>query len=168
MDRKRIIRELKSSHQLKAECPECGEEFLLSRAVLFDGKGDMPEEAAEVIEGMEQQLKEQVVDIRERLAELKQRKHGATEGAEKKAMEVGLGFVVEKIITGWNAFPHQPYDCRSLFEPIDYVAFDGMTTTGKVDQIAFIDVKTGASRLNSHQRAIRDAVQDGRVDYREV
>ncbi len=79
-----------------------------------------------------------------------------------------MGFVVEKIITGWNAFPHQPYDCRSLFEPIDYVAFDGMTTTGKVDQIAFIDVKTGASRLNSHQRAIRDAVQDGRVDYREV
>lgn len=69
---------------------------------------------------------------------------------------------------GWKAFPHEPYDCRALFEPIDYPALDGMTREGRVKAIAFIDVKTSDGRLNKHQRMIRDAVQDERVDYKEV
>jgi len=168
MDRRRIILELKASKQLKAECPRCGEEFDLSKAIIFDSKSAMPAEAAKLVEQKELSFKELAKQLREQQAELKRRKHGATAGAEKKAKEIGLGLVVEKIITSWDAFPHQPFDCRSLFEPIDYVAFDGMTIQNKVELIAFLDVKTGESKLNFHQRMIRDAIQDGRIDYLEV
>lgn len=168
MDRAQIIKELKATQKLRAECPSCGEEFTVSRAVIFDALGDIPDEAQAIIASKYEDLQEQARDLKDRETELRERKHSATTAAEQKALEVSLGLVIEKIVTGWNAFPHEPYDCRSLFEPIDYLAFDGMTRAGKVRSIAFIDVKTGDGRLNKHQRMIRDAVQDGRVDYREV
>lgn len=168
MNRKKIIRELKASKRLNAECPSCGEEFSIAKALIFDGADNPPEEAAEVLDEIRHQHKEWAVDLREQAASLRKQLHSATEGAEKKAIEVTLGLVVEKIITGWNDFPHHAYDCTSIFEPIDYVAFDGMIEKRKIDSIAFIDIKTGASRLNKRQRMIRDAVNEGRVDYREL
>ena len=168
MDRKRIINELRRAKQLKAECPECGSEFTLAKALIFDAIGDLPKEAVQVIDKTQDELRGQAADLKEQEAELRRRKRSATDAAERKAMEVSLGLVVEKIVTGWKAFPHEPFDCRSLFEPIDYVAFDGMTKKGKIDSFSFIDVKTGRGRLNKHQRMIREAVTDCRLDYREV
>lgn len=168
MKRKQIIKELKASSQLKARCPYCEQEFTLSKAVLFDAATELPEAAVEIIESRRQDLKDRAIHIREEQAELRRRKHSATDGAEKKAMEVGLGFVLEKIVTCWGGFPHEPHDCRSLYEPIDYVAFDGLTASATVEQVAFLDVKSGAAKLNKHQRLVRDAINDGRVDYREV
>lgn len=168
MNRSRIIKELKSTRRLKASCPHCQEEFPLSKAIMFDAASDPPDVAVELIESRRQEFKDRAIDIREEEAELKRRKHSATDGAEKKAMEVGLGLVLEKVVTGWKEFPHEAHDCRSLFEPIDYVAFDGMTDHQKIEQIAFLDVKSGAARLNKHQRLIRDAVRNGSVDYKEV
>ncbi|MFQ6107910.1 MAG: Holliday junction resolvase-like protein, partial [Thermoplasmata archaeon] len=92
----------------------------------------------------------------------------ATEGAEKKAIEVGIGLVVEKIVPNWKAFSYDPPDCRPLFEPIDYVIFDGMTKKERVDSIVFMDIKTGSSRLSKSEKLIRDAVESGRVRYRYV
>lgn len=140
----------------------------MAKAVIFDTAADPPEDAAKVIEQELQETKDRSQQVRDESAELRRRKHSATDGAEKKAAEVGFGFVAEKLVTGWKDFPHQPIDCRPLFEPIDYVAFDGMTAKRKVDSIAFMDVKTGASRLNKHQRMIRDAIKDGRVGYKEI
>ena len=167
-NRTQIIKELKATNQLKARCPFCEEEFTLSKAILFDASAALPDIAAEKVEQRKTELVERATSIRDEQAELRQRKHSATDGAEKKAMEVGLGLVLEKIVTGWQGFPHAPYDCRSLFEPIDYVAFDGMTENQQVDQIAFLDVKSGKARLNRHQNIIREAVNDHRVEYKEV
>ncbi len=168
MNRKQIIKELKESSLLKARCPYCEEEFSLSKAILFDAAAELPQAAVEFVEERNQELKDRAVHTREEQAELRRRKHSATDGAEKKAMEIGLGLVLEKIVIGWNGFPHEPHDCRALYEPIDYVAFDGMTETATVEQIAFLDVKSGDAKLNKHQRLVRDAINDGRVDYREV
>jgi predicted Holliday junction resolvase-like endonuclease len=168
MNRKQIIKDLKASNQIKARCPYCDQEFALSKAILFDAASELPEAAADLITQRKQDLKDRACHIRDEQAELRRRKHSATDGAEKKAMEVGLGLVLEKIVTGWQGFPHEPHDCRSLFEPIDYVAFDGLTEKDAVEQVAFLDVKSGDAKLNKHQRLVRDAINDGRVDYREV
>jgi predicted Holliday junction resolvase-like endonuclease len=168
MNRKQIIKELKASGQIKARCPYCEEEFMICKAILFDASSELPQAAVELVQQRRQDLKNRAVDIRDERAELRRRKHSATDGAEKKAMEVGLGLILEKIVTGWNGFPHEPHDCRSLYEPIDYVAFDGVTETAAVEQIAFLDVKSGDAKLNKRQRLVRDAINEGRVDYREV
>lgn len=63
-------------------------------------------------------------------------------------------------------FGHHPYDVRPIFDPIDFVVFDGYYQ-GSVTDIVFVEFKTGQSRLNSVQGSIREAVQKKRVRFEE-
>ncbi len=56
-------------------------------------------------------------------------------------------------------------DCRPLFEPVDIIAFNGLGS-GKIESITFCEIKTGKARLNPRERMVKEAVEDGRVDYR--
>ncbi len=153
-----IISELKSSN-LVAECPHCSEEFELSKAILFDGLGKFPDIA-------EQKRKQLLEELKERIEELKKRKISVA-GAEKKAVEVGVGKIIEKIVPAYRDFKLQACDCRPLFEPIDMIVFSGASRL-LVDSITFLEIKTGESKLNKHQRLIRDAVDDKKLAYEEV
>ena len=153
-----LIKELKKSN-LIAECP-CGSAFRLSDAILFDGLGKMPPEAEEIKNGLLLQLKE-------RTDELKKSKVSAGTGAEKKAIEVGIGKIMEKLLPTCSDFPLPVTDCRPLFEPIDLLAFKGMTA-GRLESIIFMEIKTGGSRLNAHQKSVKDAVEDKKVAYKEI
>ncbi len=158
LNRKKLISDLKRARTLYAECPSCTGQFRLSEATLIDGLGPMPPDIKTLCD-------EKFDEYKERMDKLRARRISATEGAEKKAIEVGIGKVVEKIVPNWKAFSFEPPDCRPLFEPIDYVVFDGMTKRQEVESIVFMDIRTGKSRLNKNERLIRDAVEDGRVRY---
>lgn len=151
-----LIKQLQESG-LYAECP-FGGEFKLSESVLFDGTGDFPEPAAEIRDELLNELKE-------RRDLLKQRKIKADVGAEKKAIEVGVGKCLEKIMPACKGFCSPLSECRPLFEPIDMILFNGLDS-GKVNSLTFMEVKTGAARLNKHQRRIRDAINDEDVGFR--
>jgi predicted Holliday junction resolvase-like endonuclease len=168
MRRKKVIAELKKANYLKAQCPHCGKEFRISRAVIFDAAGEAPEQARRYVKKKSQELAERRQDVLDRQAKLKQRGISATTLAEVAAFSTRVGLVLEKLVLGWDAFPHHPQDCRHLNEPIDYVAFNGLTETEVIDSIVFMDVKTGAGRLNQHQRMVRKAVENGQVDYKEL
>jgi len=56
-------------------------------------------------------------------------------------------------------------DCRFLGDPIDLITFNGFSK-GKIDSINFIEVKSGAARLNQHQKSIKDAIEDKKVLYK--
>lgn len=151
-----LIKQLQKSN-LYAEC-ECGEEFKLSEAIMFDGIGKLPEAAEE--------LRKQLTDeLAERMEALKKRKFSADEGAEKKAIEVGVGKCLEKIMPACKGFTTPLSECRPLFEPIDMVLFNGMSV-GKIESLTFMEIKTGASRLSAHQKMIRDAINDKEVSFR--
>ena len=161
LNRKKLISDLKRTRTLYAECPMCEGQFQLSEAALIDGLGPMPPDVKTLCD-------EKLEEYKERMDKLRARQISATEGAEKKAIEVGIGQVVEKVVPNWKAFPFEPPDCRPLFEPIDYVVFDGMTKRQEVETIVFMDIKTGRSRLKKSQKLIRDAVESGRVRYRGI
>jgi len=55
-------------------------------------------------------------------------------------------------------------DARFLGAPIDYVVFDGIGE-GELREIVLIEVKTGGSRLNAHEREVERAVREGRVSF---
>ncbi len=84
------------------------------------------------------------------------------EGAEKKAIEVGFGKIIEKIIHLHKDFNIPLEDCRFLAEPLDVIVFNG-SSQNNVNHITFMEIKSGAARLNKHQRMIRDAIKDGNV-----
>ncbi|MFQ6061366.1 MAG: hypothetical protein ACE5KV_08790, partial [Thermoplasmata archaeon] len=95
MDRGKLIRDLKAAKMLLAECPHCGDQFPLSDATLFDGLGPMPPDVKSLCD-------EKLDELKKRFEKLKARMNRATEGAEKKAIEVGIGLVVEKIVPNWK------------------------------------------------------------------
>ena len=153
-----LIKDLKSSG-LYAECT-CGKEFKLSDAILFDGLGPFPD-IAEIKRGELQD------ELTRRMDELKKRKLYVDTGAEKKAIEVGFGKIIEKIVPAHRNFKMPPCDCRPLFEPIDLIVFNGMAEMN-IDSVTFLEVKTGNSRLSDRERMIRDAVDDKRVSYKVI
>jgi predicted Holliday junction resolvase-like endonuclease len=53
-----------------------------------------------------------------------------------------------------------------LFDPIDYVIFEGLSQKGTVDKIFFVDVKTGNARLSKKQKAIKEAVENNQLKFK--
>ena len=149
-----LIKTLQHS-KLFAGCPHCGDEFQLSEAILFDGTKNFPDPAETIRQEWQKKLEAQ-------LELLKKRQLMADEGAEKKAIEVGIGKIIEKILPAYKNFNMPLADCRFLSEPIDMIVFDGACDM-KINHITFMEVKTGNATLNKHQRQTRNAVKDHQV-----
>lgn len=149
-----LIKSLQNSN-LSAGCPHCGNEFKLSESLLFDGTKKFPSKAEKIQKEWEKNLDTE-------LELLKKRQIRADEGAEKKAIEVGVGKIIEKVLPAYKNFKLPLADCRFLAEPIDMIVFEG-ASENKINHITFLDIKTGNAALNRHQRQIRDAVKDHQV-----
>jgi len=143
--------------KLIAECPHCGDEFSLSKALLFDGRGKFPTQA-------ETKKLELLNELKERADDLLEQQKRATTKSENTAIAVGVGKIIEKILPAHKNFDLVPADCRFLAEPIDMIVFDGVSEN-KVNKITFMDVKTGGATLNKHQKQVRDAIQDHNVKW---
>jgi predicted Holliday junction resolvase-like endonuclease len=126
--------------------------------LLFDGTKNFPTEAEMVRQSL-------IETFRKREAELKKRRISADVEAEKKAIEVGFGKMIEKFIPAYKNLNLQFAECRPQFDPIDLIAFDGLLNRD-INQVSFIEVKSGNSRLSKSQKLIEDAVLDKRVDLR--
>ena len=60
-----------------------------------------------------------------------------------------------------ESYPWDPRNFRFLGAPIDGVQFED-------DMVVLVEFKSGRSRLSDRQLRIRDLVQNGRVEFREV
>ena len=81
-----------------------------------------------------------------------------------RARGINIGFIFERLIVTLDAFNYHPNDCRSMFDPIDYVIFDGLVE-GNIKRIIFADVKTGASQLTKKQKKIKKLIEEKKVEY---
>ena len=105
--------------------------------------------------------------LKARVEELKKRKKLATERAENTAKAVNIGKMLEVILPTVKDFAWDLPDCRFLGDPIDLITFNGCCK-GNVCSVNFIEIKSGQARLNKHQKAVKDAVEDKRVSYKEI
>ena len=140
------------------ECPSCFEEITLKNAGLFH-LDDFTPEAMEVYKNMKAYQKE-------RRAELKQRKIDIPLKSQKGSKAVGIGFIYERLAPTLDGFTFNKNDCRSMFDPIDYVIFEGLSEKQKVEKIIFMDIKSGKARLSQKQRKIKEAVDNKRVQFK--
>jgi predicted Holliday junction resolvase-like endonuclease len=152
-----IIRILKSEEYLYGECPNCGGSFQLTKAELFYGDRFTPR--------AEEMIEKWTGEIEGRAKELTERRKKARERATKAATSVNVGKVIEKIVPALPCFKYNPQDCRGLFDPIDFILFDGLTEKGRVDFIRMIDLKTGVAQLSPHQKQIKDAIERKKVEW---
>jgi predicted Holliday junction resolvase-like endonuclease len=87
--------------------------------------------------------------------------------AVQRSLAVTAGKVQEQLIPYLPDFPYNPRDVRFLGSPVDLVVFDGLAE-GHVKRVVFLEVKTGRSRLTSRERAVRDAISCGDVEWAEL
>ena len=103
---------------------------------------------------------------KERRAGLKEKKLKIPKESEVKTKAVNLGFLLERLAPTLDGFTFNKNDCRSMFDPIDYVIFEGLNKKKKVDKIMFVDIKTGGARLTQKQKKIKQVVEDKKVEFK--
>ena len=140
-----------------AVCPCCEEPLRLKEAGLFYLDDFTPE-------GRER-YDQMWTDLKLRAKDLKARRVSITKKSEVGAQAVNIGFILERLAPSMRAFPFERNDCRSLFDPIDYVIFEGLSRKRSISKILFADIKTGNARLNKTQKEIKGIVEKKRVDW---
>jgi predicted Holliday junction resolvase-like endonuclease len=150
-----IIQTLVSA-RFYADCPCCGETILLKDAGLFY-LDDFSPAAADIYSGLLDSLKE-------RRKELLESRKGITQSSLVTTKAVNLGLILERVAPMMTGFGLDHNDCRALFDPIDYIAFEGLRVNGKVSRIVFLDIKTGSAKLSPRQKAIKELVEEKKVE----
>ena len=139
-------------------CPcGCGEEVLLKNAGLFY-LDDFTKNAKEIISEMEKELKERAIRLNDERKSISKK-------SQVTAKAVNIGFILERIAPAFKNFPYEHLDSRALFDPIDYIIFDGLHKSGKVERIIFSDVKTGGAKLNKSQKEIKSLINNKKVEF---
>ena len=98
-----------------------------------------------------------------------------TEEHEKKIREDAIsrssrtlsGKTLEKLIPFLERFNYDPHDVRWLGDPIDLVIFDKLSEKRDPEQIIFLEVKSGESKLTKVQQKIRELVDRKKVRWEE-
>jgi predicted Holliday junction resolvase-like endonuclease len=147
-----------NSGKFHIECPSCTEEIKLSETGLFHLDNFTPE-GKDVYKRMLENQKE-------RRAKLKEKKANIPIKSEVGAKAVNMGFLLERLAPTLDDFTFNKNDCRSMFDPIDYVIFEGLNKKQRVDKIVFVDIKTGGARLTPKQKKIKQAVEEKNVEFK--
>ncbi|MBU0926774.1 MAG: hypothetical protein KKA67_03410 [Spirochaetes bacterium] len=90
----------------------------------------------------------------------------ARDDAVRRSRAVLTGQIGEQLAPFFPGFPCDPCDARFIGKPVDFVAFPG-ASEGYPSEVVFIEVKTGDARLSGPERALKDAIEAGRVRWVE-
>lgn len=86
--------------------------------------------------------------------------------AVKRSRAVLGGQFSEQLSPFLPGFPGDPTEVRFVGKPVDFISFAG-ASRGAIDEVVFIEVKTGDSRQSAVERSLRKAIEEGRVRYVE-
>lgn len=182
----------KHERNIYGRCPHCTQPFRLSEVKLTYGKepprdvlSRMKKDRDRLLENLDK-LQAQIDRVEERREQelraldekwhdrvdlavdrqLHKRENEIREKAIAQSRAGQLGKTLEKVVPMFPGFGHHPYDVRPVFDPIDFVVFDGYFQ-GNVTDICFVEFKTGASRMTSVQNSIKSAIKNKRVHFEE-
>ena len=124
----------------------------------------------EILDETSQSSINQVEDLKQRLSEITSQKLIKDKAyidldekykqlfGQKKSSEVRTGQIAEIMVPFLDQFKYNPKSSRFLGEPLDYIIFNE-------DEVVFLEVKSGESKLNSKQVKIKKNVEAGKVRF---
>jgi predicted Holliday junction resolvase-like endonuclease len=92
----------------------------------------------------------------------------ARQDSLQRSRNTMLGQIMEHLAPNFWNLPINPKDARFIGSPIDYIAFPGLTETGKITEVVLIEVKTGNARESASQINIRKLVENKNIKYELV
>lgn len=63
-------------------------------------------------------------------------------------------------------FQYLPTECRFIGKPIDFIVFKGADAK-KIDEVVFVEVKSGKSKLSEHEKNLKETIEKKRVRWEE-
>ncbi len=88
------------------------------------------------------------------------------EDATKRSRAVIGGKISEKLAPFLPDFPWKPTESKFLGKPVDFLVFKGLDKK-QIEEIIFVEVKSGSSRLNTSEKSLRDALMAKKVSWEE-
>ncbi|MEF2175029.1 MAG: Holliday junction resolvase-like protein [Candidatus Absconditabacteria bacterium] len=82
----------------------------------------------------------------------------------QKSKSVIIGQVKEQIAPLLPQFKYNIKDITFIGKGVDYIIFDGLAD-GVINNVVFLEVKTGKSQLNKNERIIKQAIDKKKVKY---
>ena len=159
----KLVQQLTSIRGINVECPKCGDSFPISKAKLFSMYETHPPSAHKLMQGRREIARELIEDAKQRTRQLVIDRKRKPEKISISTRATNFGQRCEQIVPAFTTFPYIQGDCRVLLKPVDYVVFDGISTSGRVEAIKFVEFKTGNGTLGLKQRQIRNCVNSGKV-----
>jgi predicted Holliday junction resolvase-like endonuclease len=86
--------------------------------------------------------------------------------AVKRSRSVLNGQFSEQLAPFLPDFPGDPTEVRFIGKPVDFIFFSG-ASRGEIDEVVFIEVKTGEGSLSPVEKSLKKAIDKGRIRYVE-
>ncbi|MBI4452307.1 hypothetical protein HY637_02680 [Candidatus Woesearchaeota archaeon] len=88
------------------------------------------------------------------------------ETAIKQSRAVLSGQISEQLAPYLPDFPYKPTEARFIGKPVDFIVFKGMDEK-KIEEVVFVEVKTGQSKLSSVEKSLKETIQNKKVLWDE-
>ena len=90
----------------------------------------------------------------------------AKKAAVRRSRSVLGGMFAEQLAPYLPSFPFSPTEAKFIGAPIDFLVFKGLDEQ-RIEEVIFVEVKSGSARLNHNERSLKDAVINKRVRWHE-
>lgn len=91
---------------------------------------------------------------------------GHRKDAILKSRSILGGLFSEQLAPFLPGFNFNPTECRFLGKPVDFIVFKGLDNK-KIDEIVFVEVKSGKSKLSSVEKSLKEAIKNKKVSWEE-
>ncbi len=76
------------------------------------------------------------------------------------------GLFSEQLAPYLPDFPYNPSEVRFIGKPIDFLVFKGADSKN-IEEVVFVEVKSGKSKINSHEKNLKNAIDNKKVRWEE-
>jgi predicted Holliday junction resolvase-like endonuclease len=90
----------------------------------------------------------------------------AKKAAVQRSRSVLSGMFAEQLAPYLPNFPFSPTEAKFIGAPIDFLVFKGMDAQ-HIEEVIFVEVKSGSARLNHNEHSLKDAIDNNRVRWHE-
>jgi len=91
---------------------------------------------------------------------------GHRKDAVFRSRSVLSGQFSEQLAPYLPGFPFKPTECKFLGKPTDFIVFKG-SDDKKIDEVVFVEVKSGGSKLSGVEKSLKNAIEKKRVSWKE-
>ncbi len=150
----------KAQRNIFGLCPLCGGIFRLSE-IKISYKRKFPIDWYDKLLAEGEELGEKEGELEEKLKIIRKK-------ATERARRVLLPKLLRRVDPLFTSLGYFPQDAKAIFDPIDFVIFDGMNRDENVRRIVFMDHETENRDQRIIQKSIEKTIEKERYEWETI